>query len=202
MQGTAPPQDVRAEQDRVAAAVDEAAKAASIDRQAQAPITEQPAPPQAPDLTPATLETGIARLAGDLREVKQTEPMFVGRTLGIALASYDDGKRAGARGALGSGTYTVEIETLYPTAPGQHISIRIDQSESQSCALNFNRLVQHLEAAGYKGKRAPQGLDPSMSFSRDLGSLKGFVQLDLDRYTSPCIWQVSFDLEAKQNDRP
>ncbi|SDX53342.1 hypothetical protein SAMN05421681_10642 [Lysobacter enzymogenes] len=202
MQGSPSPQDARAEQDRAAAAVDEAARAASTDKQGQAPSTEQPAPPQAPDLTPATLEAGIVRLAGELREVKQTQPLFVGQTLGIALASYDDGKRAGARGALGSGTYTVEIETLYPTAPGQHVSIRIDQSESQPCALNFDRLAQHLEAAGYKGKRAPQGLDPSMSFSRDLGPLKGFVQLDLDRYTSACIWQINFDLEAKQDGRP
>lgn len=196
MQGAPSTQDdIRAEQDRVAALADKAA----VDAGGQVGQAATAAPAMTlthgPALTPDVLTSGILRLARDLKGAEQTSPAFVEQVFGAALGPDDTGKRSGARGVFGAGTYVIEVETLYPGTPGQHVSVLLDAAKSKPCGLDYVRIVEQLEDAGYRGKRAPRGMDPSMNFSKDLGTMRGFVQLDIDGYDAPCIWQVSFDLE-------
>jgi len=191
-------EELWSEQDRVAALVDQAAIDAA-DPAGDEDEAPEPAPlPQGPLLDATALETDIVHLATQLKGSAQTQPEFVSQVLGVALASDGEGRRRGAQGNLSSGTYEIAVWTLYPNAPGSHVSVRVNPLPIRSCALDFARVAGQLNKAGYEGQKLPRSIGPSISFSKDLGSETAFVRLDVDSHDVPqCIWHVAFDLEAK-----
>lgn len=196
MQGTPSPQDVRAEQDRVAAMVDDIAKDAAAGIEGAASASNPPVLPAGLAITSEALTAGIVRLVHALAGPAQTEADFVGQTLGVTLAPDGTGKGQGAHGSLEGGRYEVAVWPLYRNNPGRHVSIQVEPARASQCALAFDALSQALTAAGYVAKPLPRSLGPSVGFSKDVGAIKAFVRLDADRHDAPrCVWQVSIDLE-------
>lgn len=194
MQGTPPLDDVRAEQDRVAALIDDIAREVGADSSRSAdPVEELPA---GPALTTADLEKGILRLIADLAGPDQTQADFVSSAFAVALKPDSRGKVTGAQGRLNAGTYEIAVSTLYRGNPGRHISILVEHPDKNTCLLTFDALAEALTSAGYVGQALPRSLDPRVSFSKSLGAIELFVSLDTDRHDAPrCVWQVSFDVE-------
>lgn len=195
MQGTPAPDDARAEQDRVAAAIDEIAR--EVGGASKMGDASQPPPlPAGPALTAQALENGILRLIAALAGPEQTQPKVVGETLGLNLMPDGSGKLMGAQGHLDAGSYQIEVSPLYRGSPGKHVAISVAPSDGPNCPLAFGALAKALSASGYVGTPLPRSVDPSVSFSKSLGSLNAFVRLDTDLHDAPrCVWQVSFDLE-------
>lgn len=196
MQGKQPPQDARAEQDRVAGVVDDIARQVSTDAPGPSAASE-PAPlPTGPVLSSEALEAGVVRLIEALTGPEQTQPEVVGPLLGVALAPDSAGTVTGAQGALGAGAYVIAVWPLHKDNPGLHVSIRVEPAEASQCALSFAALSGALTGAGYVGKPMPRALDPSVSFSKTLGANKAFIRLDTDAHDGPrCVGQLSVNLE-------
>ena len=195
MHGTQAPDDVRAEQNRVAAMNDDIVRELSGEATRSADASASRQLPVGPALTAAGLESGIVRLIADLIGPEQTQPDFVGEMLAVKLSPDATGEREGVQGGLEAGTYEIYVLELYPENPGKHVSIRVRPSDASRCVLAYEILSKALTESGYAGKPMPRSLDPSVSFSRSRGAIKTFVRLDTDRHDSPrCVRHVSFNL--------
>lgn len=194
IQMNGPMADVRAEQDRVAALVDEIAQQTSA--HSEPTHGSEPAPlPSGPALSAQALEAGIVRLINALVGEEQTTPQAVSTLLDVALAPDGRGRITGATGALGEGTYEIAVWPASAGNPGHQVSIRV-HPKTTNCALTVSRLTEVLDAAGYTGKPLPRPLGPSLSFSKVVGANKLFVFLDTDAHAAPrCVHHVSVELE-------
>lgn len=196
MQGTQAHNDVRTEQNRVAAMHDDLVR--ELGGEAVHPVDASASLqlPSGPAMTAAGLESGIVSLIASVAGPDQTQPDFVGGVFGVELLPDATGERVGVQGRLEEGAYEIYVSELYPSSPGKHVSIRVRPLDSTRCLFAYEVLNKALTDAGYSGKPMPRSLDPGARFSRGMGAIKSFVRLDTDRHDSPrCVRHVSLNLE-------
>lgn len=200
MQGQPPTQaDIEAEQDKAAAVADTAAQAAQANA---APSSDSedgyPDLPAGAALKPDAISNGIVKLAASLHRPEDTEAAIVAKALGVELSQDAKGRRTGAKGILGAGTYEIAVWKPNPQQVGQLVELRFEPRERSDCLMAYKDLQESLAAAGYATKPAPRFVKPRVYFEKGAGSLTSYVTIDTDDHDEPaCAWVVSLQLESR-----
>lgn len=182
--------DIQREQENALAIVD-----AAVSKETASTGKSDGYPPMkpGPEQTPQNLIAQVHKLVNSLHSYSDSDTARVEKILGTALPPDNEGRRHGATGKLGDGTYEWAIWKLSPSGDGQTIELTVRPAEA---CLDFQRLKAPLMADGFRMHVPAFGDDQRITFHKPVGhSLTLYVAMKVDVRSAPtCASAVNLEM--------
>ncbi|MGE8278865.1 MAG: hypothetical protein ACN6O2_00370 [Stenotrophomonas sp.] len=201
MHGSSSNEGARTEADKVAALVDSIADKVVAGRPING-VEPKADPLHGPDITAQVLEERLLALASALRTPDQVKVRFFEQILGFSISSPETGKVVGTQGAVGQGTYLLEVEPPYDGGPLGNLDVQLRSDSPTPCEFSYRSVAHKLESMSYQAFPRPKYQDPGVEFVREAGRFAAIVTLSVDSRESPrCIRNINFVLQDVKDGR-